>query len=338
MNWLRRRGIFALVAIAATASGEVAAAAEPRFEASTTKHFVLEWPPSLSEFGRALQISAETHYSHVYEALDFSVPETGQIRVTIVEDAPTMIDLARREQGRLPPEWAAGLAYPLARRIYLHAARPAAEVELTFRHEVAHIAIGELVAREIPRWFHEGTAIALSEPLSFERMRVMTEAALVDGLLRFDEITTGFPASGARANVAYAQSAHFVGYLQTAHGPHVFSQLIEQLRSREDASFRTVLDEVYPKTFPALERDWRAQVRVRWGWVPVIFGSSTLWIGASLLLVMAWRRRRRQREERIQEMVGREAVDTADDIEIVHDLRPPQNMHDPYEGRPPTIH
>jgi len=263
--------------------------------------------------------------------------EGGMIRVVLDRDREDMLARAQTEQRSHPPEWAAGLAYPSRRAIYLHAATPASELQETFRHEISHIVFGEIPgAVQTPLWFKEGLAIHQSEGFSLERAWLLTEAATVGRLLPLQQLGRGFPRGSARAGVAYAQAVHFVGYVKGEYGDARFASLIDALR--DGVPFTDAVETRLGDSLYAIEREWRKRLEVRWGWLPVISGSGALWGLASVLLILGWRRRRRQRAVRLKAMRALEKMADADDIEVVHGASRRKGVLDPYEGQPPTYH
>lgn len=296
----------------------------------------MEWAEGLEGYGRDLMEVAEKHHARIYGEL--GVTAAGPTTVTIVRDEADLIELAAaRHNGRTPPHWADGLAYPATREIFLHVGRGPDALDQTLQHEISHVAVGHFPgAARLPTWFHEGLAIRQSEGFAFDRARLLTEAALVDGLLGLDELDRGYPkAGGGRIGVAYAQSVHFVGWLAREAGEDGFRRLLARVGTGEplDAAVEGVLG----RPLWAIEADWRQSLKVWWGWLPIIFGSTTLWAVATLLLVLGWRRRRRQRQARIERLRSEEVVALADDIEVAY---PPPRVptHDPWPGGPPTIH
>ena len=315
----------------------MAGAVEPRRVTRETTHYTVEWSPGLDGFGRALVESAEAHHERIYGEL--GVTSGGRTRVTLLSDEEDMLEVAAgRHGGHRPPEWARGLAYPRTREIYLHATVGPRQLDITFQHEISHVALGE-IARvvRVPRWFSEGLAIRQSEGFDFERTWLLTQAATVGALLPLRDLSRGFPESGARAGVAYAQGVHFVGHLQSEYGLERFQQLVKEMRVGQ-RDFSDAVELAYGRPLEALEAAWRDDLEVWWGWVPIVFGSTTLWVFASLLLVVGWRRRVGLRSQRLEEMRSLEAVEMAEDIEIAHHVDPRPDLHDPYDGRPPTIH
>ncbi len=308
----------------------------PELEATQTAHYAFAWSPGLEGFARTLVDDAEAQHARIYAQLGAEAP-AGRTRVTILRDEQAMLAFARSHYGGRPPEWAAGLAYPAQRAILLHVGVGPDQLETTFRHELSHVALGDLSADRVPRWFSEGVAIRQSEGLSLQRAWLLTEAATMNALLPLRDLSAGFPASGARAGVAYAEAVHFVGYLEGEFGAARFRDLLGRLRDG-DEDFATATESAFGRPLGAIEADWQAALKVRWGWLPVIFGSTTLWSLGALVLVLAWRRRRRQKAQRLDVMRSHEAVDMADDIEVAHELEAPRRLHDPYDGRPPTIH
>lgn len=310
--------------------------ARAEFETGQTTHYRFEWSPGLAGYGRDLMAQAEEHHARIYGEL--GVTAAGPTTVTIVRDEKRLLEeAAARHGGRTPPHWADGLAYPATREIFLHVGRGPDALDQTFQHEISHVAVGHFPgAGQLPTWFQEGLAIRQSEGFAFERARLLTEAALVDGLLGLDELDRGYPkAGGLRIGVAYAQSVHFVGWLAREAGEDGFRQVLKRVGQGE--SLEAAIEGVTGRPLATLEAEWRQSLKVWWGWLPIVFGSTTLWAMATVLLVLGWRRRKRQRTARIERLRAEEAAALAADIEVI--VPPPRPItHDPWSGGPPTIH
>lgn len=302
-----------------------------------TEHYRIEYTDGQAGMAKRLAGEIEAWHTRIYAELGAEPSSPATIAVA-ANEAEMFALVAERQKGSHPPEWAAGLAYPRDRNIYVHAGVPAEELLTTVQHEISHLAMGAAAgAGRVPIWFSEGVAVRQSEPLALERMWLLTEAALMDRLLPLSALERGYPKGAARAGVGYAQSVHFVGYLIREHGAGRFRTLMQTLARGEDP-FGEVVADVYGVPLAAIEAEWRQSLNFWWGWIPVVFAGTFGWVLLGLLAVYGWRRRRREQARRMHDMAGREAVDMAEDVEIAHDLRPPSRAHDPYEGRPPSIH
>ncbi|MBU0552315.1 hypothetical protein KKB55_22290 [Myxococcota bacterium] len=302
---------------------------------TTSKRYQVTWAEGLSGLAAQLLVWAEAHHDGIYGPLGQEA--AGPTQITLCHDGAAMRARALAEQGSSPPEWAAGLAYPQARAIYLHAADPS-DLEETLRHELSHVAFGQIdPRRRAPRWFAEGLAIRQSEAFSFERVWLLTEAASMQALHPLAELRRGFPEGAPRTSVAYAQAVHFVGWLQGIDDGRPFAALLRRLADDTDVTFEVALAESFATPLEALEARWLSSLRVWWGWLPVLLGSSGLWLIAALLLLLAWGRRRAQGRARMREMAAEEAAHDAP-RSPPRSLPPPERFIDPYGGRPPTLH
>ncbi|MCB9545201.1 MAG: hypothetical protein H6706_04825 [Myxococcales bacterium] len=294
----------------------VAPAQARELETLRTAHYVIEYTPGLAGRARALEAQVEAHHARIYGEL--GVQATEPTRITLLRDEGDMLDeAAARHGGRPPPHWAEGLAYPATREIFLHAGQAPGPLDVTLQHEISHVAVGHFRgAGQLPTWFMEGLAIRQSEGFAFERAWLLTEAATVGNLLGLDELSRGFPASGGqRVGIAYAQSVHFVGWLESTHGTPAFQRFLARAAGGEP--FHAALEASFGQTPGELEQAWRRSLEVWWGWLPIIFGSTTLWAVATVLLVLGWRRRRRLRLARFARLQAQEEALVADDIAVV---------------------
>jgi len=183
----------------------------------------------------------------------FGLPLDEPLKVTLCDDPESMRQLARAEQGWAPPEWANGLAYPQARVIYLHRDHHEG-LKRTLEHELAHIALAEL--RALPLWLNEGLAVWASERVSFERMKTLTQARLTGELIPISTLNRRFPASPSQAQLAYAQSAHFVTSLADEHGEERLRSTLQSLSVGEP--LEGALHHHLGQGLGPLEARWRA--------------------------------------------------------------------------------
>ncbi len=196
--------------------------------------------------------------------------------------------------GSRPPGWAVALAWPEANVVLVDARSLASpEGTTTLRHELVHIALGRLGAGW-PRWFQEGVAQSLTGERAFrtEHYSTMAIAIAAGRLYDFSALADGFPERPQDVEVAYAQSAEFIGYLRSTHGPERFGELIDLVST--GVPFERAFGRAFHSSLSVEEAAFRDDVALRYPWWPVLLGSGTLlWCFASVLMVIAFVRRRR---------------------------------------------
>jgi hypothetical protein len=208
----------------------------------------------------------------------------------------------------------------------------------TTAHEISHMALADLPGgKKAPRWFKEGLAVAQSEGFAMDRLWSLTEAATMGRLIPIGQLEEGFPAAGHRAGLAYAQSVHFVGYVRSRFGEEAFREILGLLGDTNGRIDKAVL-RVVGISSDELSEEWHDALRVRWGWLPVVFGTTSLWVFCAFLVVLGWRRRRRIASAKLALMRLEEARESSLDLEISEDTRGAKGKLDPYDGRPPTYH
>ena len=156
-------------------------------------------------------------------------------------------------------------------------------------------------------------------------------------LFRLEQLSRGFPVNAHRAGIAYAQAVHFVGYLHQLGGAAVFRQFIARLRGGK-YSFRSALEATYQEPLNVLEQNWLSSLRVQWGWVSVIFNENTLWIFASFLLIIGWRRRLKEKEQRLLLLRRLEEQVSAKRDDSPRSDIGEAGMLGSHDGQPPTYH
>jgi len=174
-------------------------------------------------------------------------------------------------------------------------------LDQVFLHELAHLALNHAVAHQaVPRWFHEGFAIYQSGEWSLGRVTALGSGVISGRLFSLEALTDSFPDSPPDVELAYAQSIDFVAYLLGNYGRARFHRLIALLG--RGWTFVNAVEEAYDQGIFKIEADWHADLKLRFTWLPVITGATSLWVVATLVLVAAWIRKRRTRSLALEMM------------------------------------
>lgn len=210
------------------------------------------------------------------------------------------------ELARQTPSWIAGFADSRADLIVLFPARaptyPYDSMEELLHHEVAHILIARAAAgAEVPRWFHEGLAMAAERTWRLADHRQLA-GAIVGRRYAIDQLDAEFDAGADRAARAYGVAGAFVRDLLRRHGPALPAGILSGLASGErfDQAFST-------SAGTSLADAERVFWRYSW-WnqlIPFVTSTLVIWLGIMGLAAYAVRRRRQHRAA-LREMWNRE--------------------------------
>jgi hypothetical protein len=199
--------------------------------------------------------------------------------------------------GGRAPDWAAGVAIPAQRLIVLptYGRTGAEDPVVTLRHELAHLALSAYLDGRAPRWFDEGYATWVSGGWD-ESSGWQIRLALARGSApRLDSLALAWPREEGRARLAYLLSASAVRHLATSRGEPAFAAFMESWRA--SGSFDGAMRSVYQMTPSQFEREWRAMVRRRYGWLLALSQTAVFWFGfAALVILLSSLRRQRNRE------------------------------------------
>jgi Peptidase MA superfamily len=217
--------------------------------------------------------------------------------------APTPADF-RAATGGGAPEWAGGVAIPAFRVIVLPAyplpnVRPI-DAAATLRHEVAHLALHERLPEPIPRWFNEGYAEVAAGSWDVESGWTLRLAFLLGRAPPLDSLELAWPRSAGRARLAYLLSATMVDHLRRRSGERGFALLMENWR--REGSLERSLRVTFGMTMGQMEKEWRADVRRRYGWLSVAANVGVIWGIALVLGFAAILPRRRRNRARVEAM------------------------------------
>ena len=210
---------------------------------------------------------------------------------------PVRVVLAgeRSPQAGDAPAWASGYALPAADTVVLFPARvpsyPDRTLEALLRHELAHILLSRAAGGyRVPRWFDEGTATVAAREWGIEDGARVALATIGRGPATLDEVEAAFGGDGTSAARGYAVAAALVRYLLRSAGDDAVGRILAEVRRGEpfDGAFRAVTGESL-ESFGAVyfrrEALWNT-------WVPFLTSATALWMGITLLALLAIRRRR----------------------------------------------
>jgi MYXO-CTERM domain-containing protein len=226
-------------------------------------------------------------------------PLAGVVRFVGLTDAGTPIQVILAGEhsaaaAQVSPS-TAGYAIGSADLIVLFPSRapryPHDSLEDVLRHEVAHVLISRASGgRDVPRWFHEGVAMAAERPWGLQdRSRLILE--LIAGpRLTAAEIDRLFETDGSRPR-AYALSAALVREVIRAHGGAAPAAILRELR--RSSTFDEAVVRATGRPLREIELGFWNRQRVWTVWVPLMTSAEVLWLGMIALAAIAlWRRRR----------------------------------------------
>lgn len=226
---------------------------------------------------------------------------------------PIRVELAGEDspQAQAVHSWVAGYARGAAGPIVLFPARtpsyPSRSLEELLHHEVAHVLIARAShGRPLPRWFHEGVAMAAGSAWGIEDRSRFALQMLRGGPLQLAGLERQFPGGGAGAARAYAVSGAFVRDLRRRHGPAVTGEVLRRVGG--GASFDSAFRAATGETLAAAEEAfWRRQTFWQ-RWVPFLSSSAAVWIGVTLLALWAFKRRRERDAALAEKWAAEEAA------------------------------
>ena len=218
------------------------------------------------------------------------------LEVIIARNPSEMKELAPREAP--PPAYAAAVAYPKRGLVLLSYTAPNTwnipDLEALYVHELTHVVLARAVDHHpVPRWFTEGLAVSRSREHNLARFRTLTMAVMGKRLHRLTQLSGHFPSRPHDVNIAYAQSASFVSYLQSERADRQrFQALVKHLR--QGRRFEDAMHESYHVSLDYLEREWRAGLSHKYRLVPLFLSGSGVWLLAIILLAIGYVRNRRR--------------------------------------------
>jgi len=159
------------------------------------------------------------------------------------------------------------------------------EMERQIPHELMHILEYKQAGASysaIPAWLNEGLATSVELYPDPDLQRFLVEAQTSGSLLSFASLCEGFPQDAKTAQLAYAQSASFVNYLNGRFGSEVFAKMIENSASGQTCI--SAVNSAAEVSLEQLEKDWLSYTFT--ASTPVNFGVLAVVISLGVLLVV----------------------------------------------------
>ena len=291
MRAIRSLAIAIASALVGLASGEVAS------------QISVEAPPELRETAQAVAALARDGFDAELDLVglkNLGAP----IRVVL---APESSPLAHDA-----PSWMSGYALGPLSTVVLFPRRvpsyPDGNLEALLRHEVTHILTYRATGgRPLPRWFAEGLAIVGAREWGIEDRARYTLAVLGRGPDSTRALDAAFTGNAGEVNRAYALAGALVRSIQRADGVDAPARILAQV-ARGD-TFDEAFEHATGHTLVRQEREFFGREALWNTWVPFLTSSTALWMGVTLLALLAIRRRRVRDAEARARWEAEEGVD-----------------------------
>jgi hypothetical protein len=240
---------------------------------------------------------ALNHVEHDLLSLQrqFGLADLPPIEIRLVPDPDTLRALAPQQAP--PPAYAVGVAYPSLRLTLVSTSTPrtweASDIRRVLRHELSHLLLAIATNdAPLPRWFAEGVAIEQAGEHSFERFKELVRASVTHSLIPLVQLDQAFGERSGNVDLAYAQSADFVGFLLKKDGHTRLAVFASHLRN--GVPFDESVQRTWAMSLSSAEQSWKDDLHNRHLLLPFVLGGGVLWGGSVFLLLFAFVRARRR--------------------------------------------
>lgn len=228
-----------------------------------------------------------------------------RVLIMIAPDAATF----REWVGPSVPEWGAAVAFTGQSRIVVQGSAAdgsAGDPRVILRHELAHLALAEVLGELPPRWFQEGYAQYAAGEVGDGAYLETNLALLFRRIPTYAGLDSAFATrSSVGASAAYRLAALAVTHLAERDPARGLTLLFRYWpeTGRLDGAVRRA----YGVTLDDLERDWQRRARWEAGALALAADVSLIGIVALVPLVPLWVSRRRRTRARLAAMKAEEA-------------------------------
>ena len=255
---------------------------------SETELFHIHWVDGADVFGQKVQEIA----TEGLKAATGFLPITPDFPISIY--IYPNVDALQQALALTGQPWTAGHASPDIGVLLVSNGSQSSEMiemERQIPHELMHVLEYQLAGASysaIPAWLNEGLATSVELYPDPDLQRVLVDAQTSGSLLSISSLCDGFPQDAKTAQLAYAQSASFVNYLNGRFGTQIFTKLIENSASGQNCA--SAVNAAADVSLEQLEKDWIAatftpQTPVNYGILAVIISLGVLLIVLMILLM-----------------------------------------------------
>ena len=215
----------------------------------------------------------------------------------------------REWAGSGAPEWGAALAFPDSRRIVMQgrgASSDAGNPLEVLRHELAHLALHELLGDLPPRWFDEGYASYAARELTRNEVLATNFALALRGMPTFDELDDRFTQGATSAQAAYALAYRAVDDMASVDPAHGLTLLFEHWKAT--GSLDRAMRAAYGMTLVTFEHEWQQRTRRRYGGLALFSDLTLASVIVLLIITPLYLARRRRDRRRMAALVAADAA------------------------------
>lgn len=203
---------------------------------------------------------------------------------------------------RRVPHWISGFAEVETGSVALFPARvplyPHDSMQELLDHELLHVLLYRAAgSHSLPRWFSEGVSLVGSRGFSLEDRGYALAGGLRGGPTDTSELELYFSSGRGGSHTAYALSGALVHHLIQEYGSDLVARIAAEMRS--GVSFEEAFRRNTGEDLDAAGSRFFRRSRFLYTWLPWFTSGAGLWLGVTLLALMA-RSRKRQRTQDIE--------------------------------------
>lgn len=179
-------------------------------------------------------------------------------------------------------------------------------------HELVHIIIHRKYGHvNIPRWFHEGMAMALSGEIDSDAPVTLSKAVLSGKLLSLDTINYVNRFKRDKAHLAYCQSHFAVRFLLLQYGQDLLPELLSEIKSR--GSFESACIHVFGLNRREIDVIVKQKIRSEYHF-SFLLDDTFFWLLILILAIGGFFATVLRKKKRMKEM---ELDEAGQDLEII---------------------
>jgi len=266
-----------------------------------TAHFIIHYPRPLKGFARSMAGIVEVAFVAICNQMAVKPFRSNTIYIC---DSDRDFEQFHPSVGE---SWVLGFAVPMKRKIVVRSpslAKTSREQFIkTLKHEVSHLVLHHAVGKNyklLPRWFDEGMAMLNAGQWEWLDSWALFRMVIFSEPIPFSALHDAFPTGATGARLAYAQSYNFCLFLQTTLKRRRFEALIAGMR--EGVPLEAQLTRLFGVPFARIQKAWYEKVRDKYGVYPFLTSAGIFWFLVTLLMLIAYIRKRRAAKERLAEM------------------------------------
>ncbi|MFA5727789.1 MAG: peptidase MA family metallohydrolase [Candidatus Neomarinimicrobiota bacterium] len=189
------------------------------------------------------------------------------------------------------------------------------EYRSTVVHELIHLLQGQYVPLNLtPVWFNEGVAVYYAGEFGLRNRIVVSKALFRKKLIPLEKIERVLKFSHLQADLAYAESAALIEFIEMVYGVGTVVEILKTMRS--GVEFERAVMQATDTGYENLLNQWEKYLARKYQWIFLLDIQNILWLIMPVAALLAYLSIRRRNKVTLKQWNDEETYENSDESNI----------------------